>query len=69
MRHQKERDGPKIQWISNSHCPYGCYAMGNLYLFNLQSTLVISKSKGLSQTLRDIRISTYQMFLTEENTN
>ena len=35
----------------------------------IQSTLVISKSKGLSETLRDIRISTYQMYRTEENTN
>ena len=28
----------------------------------LQSTLVISNSKGLSETLRDIRTSTYQIF-------
>ena len=27
---------------------------------NIQSTLVISKSKGLSEILRDIRTSTYQ---------
>ena len=33
------------------------------------STLVISKSKGSSQTLRDIRTSTYQMCRIEENTN
>ena len=39
------------------------------FLFYLQSTLVISKSKGPSETLRDIRISTYQMCRTEENTN
>ena len=41
-------------------------SIGNTYI---QSTLVISKSKGLSETLRDIRISTYQMCRTEENTN
>ena len=35
----------------------------------IQSTLIISKSKGLSETLRDIRTSTYQMCRTEENTN
>ena len=35
----------------------------------LQSTLVISKSKGPSETLRDIRTSTYQMCSIEENTN
>ena len=34
----------------------------------LQSTLVISKSKGPSETLRDIRTSTYQMCRIEENT-
>ena len=35
----------------------------------IQSTLVISKSKGPSETLRDIRSSTYQMCRIEENTN
>ena len=38
-------------------------------IFKLQSTLVISKSKGPSQTLRDIRTSTYQMCRIEENTD
>ena len=36
--------------------------------FNIQSTLVISKSKGPAETLRDIRTSTYQMCTIEENT-
>ena len=36
---------------------------------HIQSTLVISKSKGPSKTLRDIRTSTYQMCRIEENTN
>ena len=31
----------------------------------IQSTPVISNSKGLSETLRDIRISTYQIFRIE----
>ena len=35
----------------------------------VQSTLVISKLKGPSETLRDIRSSTYQIFRIEENTN
>ena len=35
----------------------------------LQSTLVISKSKGPSETHGDIRTSTYQMCSIEENTN
>ena len=34
---------------------------------NLQSTLVISKLKGPSETLRDIRTSTYQVFRFEDN--
>ena len=36
---------------------------------SIQSTLVISKSMGPSETLRDIRTSTYQMYSIEENTN
>ena len=45
------------------------YKENNLLLEEeIQSTLVISKLKGLSETLRDIRTSTYQIFRTEENT-
>ena len=33
---------------------------------NIQSTLVISKSKGLPEILRDIRTSTYQLCTIEE---
>ena len=36
---------------------------------DMQSTLVISNLKGPSETLRDIRTSTYQIFRIEENTN
>ena len=36
---------------------------------NIQSTLVISKSKGPSETVRDIRTSTYQICRIEENNN
>ena len=39
------------------------------YGLNIQSTLVISKLKGPSETLRDIHTSTYQIFRIEENTN
>ena len=35
----------------------------------IQSTIVISKPKGPSETLRDIRTSTYQLCRIEENTN
>ena len=42
----------------------------NIYIYiYIQSTLVISKSKGPSETLRDIRSSTYQICRIEENTN
>ena len=37
--------------------------------FVTQSTLVISKLKGSSETIRDIRTSTYQIFRIGENTN
>ena len=35
----------------------------------IQSTLVISKSKGPSKTVRDIRMSTYQICSIEEKNN
>ena len=35
----------------------------------IQSTLLISKSTGPSETLRDMRTSTYQICRIEENTN
>ena len=38
-------------------------------LLYIQSTLVISKLKGPTEILRDIRTSTYQIFRIEENTN
>ena len=44
--------------------PYG-YVLSTL----IQSTLVVSKLKGSSETLRDIGTSTYQIFRIEENTN
>ena len=43
------------------------YACWQLYVYeNIQSTLVISKSKGPSETVRDIRTSTYQIYSSEE---
>ena len=36
---------------------------------DIKLTLVISKLKGPSETLRDIRTSTYQICRIEENTN
>ena len=37
--------------------------------FHIQSTRDISKSKGPSETLQDIRTSSYQICRIEENTN
>ena len=44
-------------------------ARKNLCPIHLQSTLVISNSKGLSKILRDIRTSTYQICRLEEKIN
>ena len=41
----------------------------DLYKYLLKSTLVISKSKSLSEILQDIRISTYQICRIEEKIN
>ena len=38
-----------------------------LLFVDIQSTLVISNSKGLTETLRDIRTSTYQSWESEKN--
>ena len=43
--------------------------MTYLDILNIQSTLVISKSKGPSVSLRDICTLTYQISRIEENTN
>ena len=37
------------------------------WIKHIQSTLVISNSKGLTETLRDIRTSTYQSWESEED--
>ena len=50
-----------FEWVvSNKH-----YLLS--FHFCIQSTLVISKSKGLYEILRDIRTSTYQICRTGEN--
>ena len=41
----------------------------NMTIYLVQLTLVISKLKGPSETLRDFRSSTYQIFRIEKNTN
>ena len=44
-----------IHWMNLNQC-----------ILRIQWTLVISNSKGLSEILRDIRTSTYQIFRIEE---
>ena len=53
----------QVAQLSGINCNDDCS------LFQVQSTLVISKSKGPSDTLRDIRTLTYQICRIEENTN
>ena len=43
-----------------------CLISDSIILNDIQLTLVISKLKGPSETLRDIRTSTYQIFRIEE---
>ena len=45
------------------------YCIQFVILYEVQSTLVISNSKGLSEILRDIRSSTYQVCRIEEKNN
>ena len=45
------------------------YESLKFYCINIQSTLVISNSKGLSEILRDIRTSTYQICRIEDEIN
>ena len=46
---------------------YSCNSLDQTQVpIHIQSTLVISNSKGLSQILRDIRTSTYQICRIEE---
>ena len=53
-----------ISWIKGETDVLLCH----IRIF-IQSTLVILKLKGPSETLRDICTSTYQIFRNEENTN
>ena len=48
------------------HCSSGKRSLEYPYVWMVQSTLVNSNSKGLSQILRDIRTSTYQICRIEE---
>ena len=43
------------------------YCVCMVVYIHVQSTLIISNSKGLTETLRDIRTSTYQSWESEEN--
>ena len=56
-----------LMWV---HCSQGSFLFWSMYLYGslckVQSTLVISNSKVLSEILRDIRTSTYQSCRIEE---
>ena len=53
---------------SDKHSPILLVSFPITYtLIQIQSTLVISNSKGLTEILRDIRTSTYQSWESEEN--
>ena len=59
----------KSIWLFKSHMLFTIILLiKNCGMLDLQllSTLVISKSKGLSETLRDILTSTYQICRIEE---
>ena len=51
---------------NNKTCFLQYFLSECLDIMQLQSTLVISNSKGLSEILRDIRTSTYQICRIEE---
>ena len=60
-------------YFRQNFCPFGpwifiCKASVRDFC-HIQSTLVISKSKGLSEILRDIRVCKYQICRIEEKIN
>ena len=57
----------KLKW-GNRYDSCTLQSSDNAVHVQIQSTLVISKSKGLSETVRDIRTSTYQICSIEEKT-
>ena len=57
-------NGLMEQFDTGLHCLF----LSSCVICQVQSTLVISNSKGLSKILRDIRTSTYQSCGSEENT-
>ena len=48
------------------YATWKCIMVSSFIQTHIQSTLVISNSKGLSEILRDIRTSTYQICRIEE---
>ena len=57
------------EMLPDIHTMEICYFLKPIIHSQIQSTLVISKSKGPSKTLRDIRTSTYQICSIEEKNN
>ena len=61
--------GKKRQMFPHNYVLKLEFLLWKRYIINIQSTLVFSKSKGPSETLRDIRTSTNQISRIEQNTN
>ena len=66
---QQFKKGRLFFSFTRPYTHFGLIIYSFLHCWSIQSTIVISKSKGPSEILRDIRTSTYQMCRTEENTN
>ena len=69
---QTKVSGPESKPKAYSGHLHISLVIGQVFFFQkqpkIQSTLVISKSKGPAETLRDIHTSTYQMCRIKENT-
>ena len=58
----------QFSFLRQTFKPRLLFHVFNFFLYlQIQSTLVISNSNGLTETLRDIRTSTYQSWESEEN--
>ena len=72
MENNKNKKSVKFQVDVLNFCDFiqvFVFTRNHHLKIQVQSTLIISKLKGPSETLRDIRTLTYQIFRIEENTN
>ena len=66
---QKTASDMGLPCLPSPYRTYPKYHLDTITIYCVQSTLVISKVKGLSEILRDIRTSTYQICRTEKKKN